>query len=95
MIWIIKVVKIGLSSLLFGLLFWIASFLAMTFVPRNDSTTPQCLPLVGGGFVEGDEVEHGAHSGADTVAIGIFDFGGGEVGCDVGLHFFGHKEVVA
>ncbi len=41
MIWIIKVVKIGLSSLLFGLLFWIASFLAMTFVPRNDCTTPQ------------------------------------------------------
>jgi hypothetical protein len=53
MIWIIKVVKIGLSSLLFGLLFFscysngsryilnpfqqeIASFLAMTVLPRND-----------------------------------------------------------
>lgn len=35
MIWIIKVVKIGLSSLFFSLLF------LDCFVPRNDSTTPQ------------------------------------------------------
>ena len=52
------------------------------------------LSFVGGGFVEGDEVKHGAHSGTNTVAIGVFDFGGGEVGRDVGLHFLGHKQVV-
>lgn len=56
---------------------------------------PKWLSFVGGGFVEGDEVEHGAHSGADAVAIGVFDFGGGEVGGDVGLHFLGYKQIVA
>ena len=46
------------------------------------------LAFVGGGFVEGDEVEHGAHSAPDSVAVLGFDFGGGEVGGAVGLDVF-------
>ena len=34
-------------------------------------------------FIEGDEVEHGSHSGAESVAVVVFDFGGGKVGGDV------------
>ena len=34
-------------------------------------------------FIEGDEVEHGSHSGTEAVAVVVFDFGGGKVGGDV------------
>ena len=49
------------------------------------------LAFVGGGFVEGDEVEHGSHSASDSVTVLGFDFGGGEVGGDVGLDVFGNE----
>ena len=40
---------------------------------------------VGGGWGEGDEVEHFAHAGAEAGAVDGFDHGGVEVGGEVGL----------
>ena len=45
--------------------------------------------------VESNEVEHLAHTGADAVAIVIFEFGGGEVGCGVSDHVVIDKVIVA
>ena len=46
-------------------------------------------------FVEGDEVEHLSHSGAESVSITIFDFGGGKVGGNVSYRFVFDKLLVA
>ena len=53
------------------------------------------LAFVLGGFVKGDEVDHTSKAGADSVAVGGFYFGSGEVCRDVGLDFFGDEKVVS
>ena len=41
------------------------------------------LAFVSGVFVKGDEVKHLTHSGAESVAVVVFDLGGGKVSGDV------------
>ncbi len=45
--------------------------------------------------IEGNEIEHFAHTGTDTVAVVAFELGGGQVGCGVGNHVVIDKVVVA
>jgi len=51
--------------------------------------------LVGGVFVEGDEVEHFSQSGVDAVAVDGFQFRCRQVGGGMGNHFVGYKTVVS
>lgn len=52
-------------------------------VPNAGKSKRGLHSFVGGIAVEGDEVEHGAHSAADSVAVDGFDFCTVEVGGDV------------
>ena len=45
--------------------------------------------------IEGNEIEHFAHTGTDTVAVVAFELGGGQVAGGVGNHVVIDKVVVA
>ena len=53
------------------------------------------LPFIYRTCIKSDQIKHLSHAGSDPVAVGGLQFGGAEVGGDVGLDFAVDQQIIA